>query len=220
MKDVVDMNTDLAVDELDRRIDRLKSGMEPEELQVETTTDTEEDDQRYIKEFLSFEETWNEAAEFSKDDSVEFTLNESPEITFSFACDEIQDENKTQEDEAHTPVSDDDYKAMCASPVDAAHSGRKGEETSGNSDIGSPLESCMGSASSELDAEDEASQDNFDRLELSERLDAMDDLGDNKRFWNRKRRQSSLFKSPTAHTRPPRRIPEEKSHLSCPLGGP
>ncbi len=45
--------------------------MEPDELEEETTAGTEEYDQCYIRELLSYEVTWNEAAEFSEDYSVE-----------------------------------------------------------------------------------------------------------------------------------------------------
>ncbi len=91
-------------DELDRRIDRLvNTEMEPEELQDETTTESEQVNQFFIRGFLSYEETRNEAAEFSEDDSVKGTQDGSPGITPGFAGDENQDE------EAHTPVSDDDY---------------------------------------------------------------------------------------------------------------
>ncbi len=47
-------------------------------------------------------------------------------------------------------------------------------KTSGSSDIGCPLESYEVSASSELDAEDEASKEKFERLERSEGHDATD----------------------------------------------
>ncbi len=53
---VVEMEIGPAVDELDRRIYRwIKSEMEPEEpLDETTTTDTEEDDRCFNKEFPSF----------------------------------------------------------------------------------------------------------------------------------------------------------------------
>ncbi len=72
-------------------------------------------------------------------------------------------------------MSDDDCGTMCASSVDVAHSVQKEEEeTSGSSDIGSPLESYKVSVSSELDAEDEASKEKFEPLERSEGHDATD----------------------------------------------
>ncbi len=42
-----------------------------------------------------------------------------------FAGKKIQDGNKTQKVDGHTPVSDDDYGTMCASSVDVAHSDQK-----------------------------------------------------------------------------------------------
>ncbi len=70
----MNMCIDPAIDELDWRIERLiMSEMEPEALQGETTSDTEENDQFFIRTFLSYEETWNEAAAVSEDDSVEDT---------------------------------------------------------------------------------------------------------------------------------------------------
>ncbi len=60
--------------------------------------------------------------------------------------------------------------------MDAAHSGRKGKETSGSSDIGSPLEPCKGSASSELVTEDKASEEKLEQLKPAEGDDATDDI--------------------------------------------
>ncbi len=45
----------------------------------------------------------------------EDTQDGSPQTTLSFTGDEIQDKYKTQKDDGHTPVSDDDCRTMCAS---------------------------------------------------------------------------------------------------------
>ncbi len=113
MEYVVDWHTDPTNDELSWRIDRLVDiGMEPEELQDGTTIESEQDNQFFIRGFLSYEETSNEAAKFSEDNFVKDTQDGSPEITPGFAGDE------NQEDEAHTPMSNDDRRNLCASSVD------------------------------------------------------------------------------------------------------
>ncbi len=65
MEYVMDWNIDPIIDELDRRIDRLENtDMEPGELQDETTAESEQGIQFFIRGFLSYEEIRNEAAEF------------------------------------------------------------------------------------------------------------------------------------------------------------
>ncbi len=71
----------------------------------------------------SSQKTWSLWKSHEEVKSVENPQVGSPEITLSFVGNGILDENETQEDEARTPVSDDDYRALCASPMGVALSG-------------------------------------------------------------------------------------------------